>query len=314
MPTCIEDVAIVGAGLGGCAMAIALAKQGLSVTIYESRAHDAPALQSGVVLSPNGLRVLTRLGLYDRIKDQCYLSKFRCFKNDRDETVKKIVAADETLHGFCNHRLWRRILLDEMKSVLAEQGVTVRYQARFDGIVKEDRDCVSFTIDGSPRRASFLIAADGIHSMVRKYVAPEVEPAYTGVTGIIGHVPRDSVAWPYEDYERNATIQGKPSAIFFIPEDPEAKEIMVGMQVNYPEQSRADLERLQKDKDRQVAFFQRGYQDHGGTAQSIIDSVVAHKETCYIWPFLKMPQIDKWYSSSGRITMIGDAAHALPRR
>lgn len=308
----LENVAVIGAGLGGCAIAIALSRQGLPVTVYESRSKDASVLQSGVVLSPNGLRVMIHLGLYDRVKDKCYLSRYRCFKNDKDETISKVPSANEDLHGFCNHRLWRSIVLGEMKAMLAEQGVLVQYESRFEGIDSENETGVTFTINGSRQHASCLIASDGIHSTVRKYVAPGIEPYYTGVTAVIAHVPRTTVRWPYEDYERNATIQGKPSAIWFIPEDPEAKDIMVGLQVNYPEQSREDLDRLQQDKDRQVAFFQHGYDEHGSTAQSIIDAVASHKDTSYIWPFLKMSKIDKWYSNTGRVIMMGDAVHALP--
>lgn len=308
----LRDVAVIGAGLGGCAVAVALSKQGIPVTVYESRPKNSEVLHSGVVLSPNGLRVLDRLGLYSRIKDKCYTSNYRTFKNDRDETVKKVISADATLHGFCNHRLWRSVLLDEMKAMLDKQGVTIEYDARFEGITLEDEHGVNFLVNNTKHSASLLIASDGIHSTVRTYVAPHVEPYYTGTTGVIAHVPRASVAWPYEDYERNATIQGKPSAIFFIPEDPEAKTIMTGIQVNYPEQSRADLDRLQRDKDRQVAFYQHGYHDHGPTARSIIDAIVANKETCYIWPFLKMPKLDRWYSEAGKVIIVGDAAHALP--
>lgn len=312
MAALLKDVAVIGAGLGGCAVAIALSRQGIPVTVYESRPERAEVLHSGVVLSPNGLRVLDHLGLYNRIKDKCYTSNYRTFKNDRDETVKKVISADASLHGFCNHRLWRSALLDEMKAMLSEQGVTIQYGCRFGGIVSESEDGVSFTINGSNKRASLLVASDGIHSAVRKYVAPGIEPYYTGTTGVIAHIPRASVAWPYEDYERNATIQGKPSAIFFIPEDPEAKVIMTGIQVKLPEQSREDLDRLQRDTDRQVSFYQHGYEEYGPTARSIIDAIVANKDTCYIWPFFKTPTLERWHSSAGKVIIVGDAAHALP--
>lgn len=312
MSSLLENAAIIGAGLGGCAAAIALSKQGIPVTVYESKPQDSDVLHSGVQLTPNGLRVLDHLGLYSRIKGRCYISNYRTFKNDRDETVKKVTSGDAKQHGFCNHRIWRSVLLDTMKAMLAETSVDVKYDSRFEGIIGEDGRSVRFTINGSTQHASLLIASDGIHSTVRKLVAPGIEPYYTGVTGVISHIPRASVAWPYEDYERNATIHGKPSAIFFIAEDPEAKILMTGIQVNYPEQSREDLDHLQRDKDRQVAFYQHGYEEHGATAKSIIDAVVANKDACYIWPFMKMPKLERWYSDAGKFIIMGDAAHALP--
>lgn len=308
----LKNIAVIGAGLGGCAAALALSKQGIPVQVYESRSNHSKVLHSGVVLSPNGLRVLDHLGVYDRIKDKCYTSNYRTFKNDRDETVKKVISADAALHGFCNHRLWRSILLDEMKAMLAEQGVAIHYDAKFEGIDSENKDGVTFSVSGSQQASSLLIASDGIHSTVRKHIAPDIEPYYTGTTGVLCHVPRAAVDWPCEEYERNATIQGKPSAIFFIPEDPQARVIMTGIQVHYPEQSRTDLDQLQRDKDQLVSFYTKGYDEHGPTAKSIIDAVVDNKKSCYIWPFLKMPKLNRWYSNSGRIVLMGDAAHALP--
>lgn len=87
---------------------------------------------------------------------------------------------------------------------------------------------------------------------------------------------------------------------------------MIGTQVSYPEQSRRDLERLQHDKDKLVEFYRRGYDEHGATARSIIDSVTENKETLFIWPYLKMPKLPQWYSKSGRVVIVGDGAHALP--
>ena len=87
---------------------------------------------------------------------------------------------------------------------------------------------------------------------------------------------------------------------------------MIGMQVQYPEQSREDLERLQADHDKLAEFYRKGYDEWGHTARSIIDRVTENKETLYIWPFMKMPKLPRWYSDTGRIVIVGDGAHALP--
>ena len=54
---------------------------------------DSNVFASGVVLTPNGLRVLDRLDVFARIADRCYISTHRTFKNDKDETVRKTVVA-----------------------------------------------------------------------------------------------------------------------------------------------------------------------------------------------------------------------------
>lgn len=269
-------------------------------------------LKSGVVLTPNGLWVLDQLGVFARIKDRCFKATHRVFKNDKDETVRKTLVADESLYGYRNHRIWRKLLLDEMKAMLEERGVGIQYDSVFNGIESEDEQGVTFLINGKPRTASLLIGLDGIYSHVRHYLDPSIVPEYTGTTGVLAHIKRASVAWPYADYEPNATIQGKPGAIFFLPEDPQHEDIMIGMQVQYPEQSREDLEKLQTDYDRLLQFYRKGYEEHGATARSIIDRIAENRETLYIWPYLKMPKLGRWFSEAGRVVLAGDGAHALP--
>ena len=117
----------------------------------------------------------------------------------------------------------------------------MEYDLRFEGIVSDDEEGVSFTINGTHASTPpFSLPPTASTVRYASLSLPGIEPYYTGTTAIIAHIPRASVAWPYDDYERNATIQGKPSAIFFIPEDPEAKTIMTGLSKStFPEQSRA---------------------------------------------------------------------------
>jgi 2-polyprenyl-6-methoxyphenol hydroxylase-like FAD-dependent oxidoreductase len=231
--------------------------------------------------------------------------------NDNDEITKK-VAIGGIDFGYHNHRVWRGILLEEMRNMLKERSISIEYNSRFQGIVSDDDNGVSFLINESLHHASLLIGADGIYSTVRKHLAPDVVPEYTGLLGVLGHIKRSSVAWPYEDYEKNATIQSKPGAIFWIAEDPAGEDLMIGKQANHPEPSREELERLQADPDRLADFYRKDYDEYGPTARKIIDSVRDSKERLYAWPFLKMPRISQWYGESGRIVLVGDSVHALP--
>lgn len=327
----LDDVAIIGGGLGvrtffpsdlhqlkiecyiqGCALALALSAQNVAVKVYETRHPDSEILKSGIVLTPNGIWVLDKLGVFNRIKDRCYKARYRVFKNRNDETTRKTLTADESRYGYCNHRTWRKLILEEMRTMLAERSVAINYNCKFNGIVSDNSRGVKFRINDEVLDASILIGSDGVHSAVRQHLAPGIRPEYTGIIGVLAHIKRSSVDWPYEDYERNATIQDKPGAIFFIPEDAEGEEIMIGRQIQYPEQSREDLDRLQTDYDKLVDFYTKDYDEWGPTPKKIIDSIAANKETCYIWPFVRMPKLPQWYSDSGHVIIIGDGAHALP--
>lgn len=291
---------------------MALSSHNVPVTIYESRPAGSDILASGVVLTPNGLHILDHLGVLPRIKDRCYTTTYRTFKNDQDETIRKVLVATTEQYGYSNHRVWRKVLLEEMKQMLSERCIQIQYDSKFNGIASDGMDGVTFRINAVSCKASLLIGSDGVHSSVRNYLAPDIEPEYTGTVGIMAHIKRASVNWPYDDYERNATIQGKPGAFFFIPEDPQAEDIMIGMQAKYPQQSRDDLDRLQVDKTKLLDFYRKDYDEWGPTAQSIIDGVSERKETLFIWPYMRMPKMPRWYSETGRVILIGDGAHQIP--
>jgi 2-polyprenyl-6-methoxyphenol hydroxylase-like FAD-dependent oxidoreductase len=291
---------------------LALSEHKIPVKLYESRHPDSEVLKSGIVLTPNGIWVLDKLGIFNRIKDECYKARYRVFKNASDETTKKTLTADENRYGYCNHRTWRKVILEEMRKMLAERSVDIHFDSKFNGIVSDDAEGVKFRINDETLDASMLIGSDGVHSTVRQYIAPGIGPEYTGIIGVLSHIKRSAVEWPYEGYERNATIQDKPGAIFFIPEDAEAEDIMIGRQIQYPEQSREDLEKLQTDYDKLISFYRQDYDQWGTTARKIIDAITANKETCYIWPFVRMPTLPQWFSSTGCVIIIGDGAHAIP--
>ena len=311
-------VAIIGASLTGLILTLSLLHHELyqpsQIRLYDLRSSDTvdPASSSGVILTPNGLKVLDSLGILSRFAHLCWLSEYRTFKNDRDETVRKTLIANEGLYGYKNHRVWRRILLDVLLEMVKEKGVEIRWRSRFEGVVNEGEDRVVFKINGQEEVAGMLIGADGIHSNVRKYLCPDLKPEYTGVLGVLSHIRWDAVKWPYEDYERACTIQGKPGALVLMPEDRAGSVIMVAMQIKMEEQSREKWDALAKDKEWLSQYFRNRYEEWGSTAKSIIDAVTSDPDTLYMWPFMRMARLERWYSKTGRVVIMGDAAHALP--
>ena len=58
---------IAGAGIGGLATAIALSQTGFNVTLYE-RANKLEEFGAGLQLTPNATRILSQLGVLDRVR------------------------------------------------------------------------------------------------------------------------------------------------------------------------------------------------------------------------------------------------------
>ncbi|KAK4947857.1 hypothetical protein LTR10_013365 [Elasticomyces elasticus] len=312
------SVAIIGASLTGLSLALSLLQNELcspeDMTIFDLRAPEVPdpANASGVVLTPNGLAVLDSFGVLSRFRHLCWLSEYRTFKNDRDETVRKTLIANESLYGYKNHRVWRKTILEALLAAVQERNVSIKWQARFEKVVREDDHGVSFTVNGGEETADMLFGADGIHSTVRKYLDFGASPEYTGVTSVLSHIKRDEVRWPYESYEKACTIQGQSGALIMMPEDPEGSVVMVGKQVKMEPKSRQEWEEYGTHKDLLCQFYREGYEEWGPTAKQIIDAVCRSPETLYMWPFMRMAKLKRWFSGKGKTIIMGDAAHALP--
>lgn len=183
-------VAVVGAGVGGATVALALAQQGVDVTVYERRA-TAPAVGSGLGLARNGHRVLAGLGLEAALaRAGAPITTMRLLDAAGTETAHYDVGA---LLGMRRADLLRIVL-----SALPR------------GVVRHGRECVAVEAgvlrfaDGSTARADVVIAADGLHSRAAAAVGsrPALRPSGTSaLRGFVdGHglpdvLRRDQHAW-----------------------------------------------------------------------------------------------------------------------
>lgn len=61
-------LAIVGGGIAGLTLALALEKQGVNYILFEARDSLFPDEGASIGLLPNGLRILDQLGLLDEIE------------------------------------------------------------------------------------------------------------------------------------------------------------------------------------------------------------------------------------------------------
>src|SRR5882757_6600055 len=79
-PTTSGDIAIIGAGIAGLALALNLHARGIRTQIYEA----APSLREmgvGITLLPHAVRELTALGLAERIAAQAIENRESAFFN-----------------------------------------------------------------------------------------------------------------------------------------------------------------------------------------------------------------------------------------
>ena len=80
------EVVIVGAGIGGCALALALQQLGIRSRLLEAKAEIKP-LGVGLNLLPHAIRDLAQLGLEDQLAGKGVLTQQLCFYTGKGQRI-----------------------------------------------------------------------------------------------------------------------------------------------------------------------------------------------------------------------------------
>ncbi|UCE32182.1 MAG: FAD-dependent monooxygenase, partial [Burkholderiales bacterium] len=193
------EIIIVGGGIGGLTLALHLQARGRPCTVYEA----APALEPlglGINLLPHSTRILAEIGMLDALEQLAVTTAEAAFFNRFGQLVYREPAG--RFAGFRFPQL--SIHRGDLQLPLAHAW---RERAGADRLVLAHR-CIGFEQDAGgvtahfedtrtgerlpPRRGDLLIAADGLHSAVRRQLHPhESEPKYSGV-----NMWRGATLWP----------------------------------------------------------------------------------------------------------------------
>jgi 2-polyprenyl-6-methoxyphenol hydroxylase-like FAD-dependent oxidoreductase len=312
-------VTIIGAGLAGVTLALSLHKQGISSKIYELRGPDY-TFGGAIMLSPNALRVLDSLDVYSRIRNIGFNFETLTFMTDSkpDTTTGTYYFGHEKLYGYKALRIYRRVLLNELRKVAEERGIPILYHRKFTNIVSESAEGVTFAFDeNTVETTPILIGTDGIHSKVRKYLHPEIEPKYAGLIGLTYAFPSSTLRLPASQpnyASQPVSIHGPLGAYVLAPQNHDGSEMFAGRQFGYPAQGRDGWDALLKSKAELVGMLQGDMESWSDLVRSGLEqaSSAYAAETLNIWPFHSVPHFESWASEMGKVVIIGDAAHAIP--
>jgi len=309
----IKSAMIVGGGIGGLVTALKLHRVGVSVRVFES-VETIKALGVGINLLPHAVRVLTELGLSEELektglptRELIYVNKFgsKIWQEDRG------VHAGYRWPQYSIHRgRLQMLLLKAVKEQLGEDAVLtghhlLSFEQNEDSVLAHFENKKTGEHIGS-YTADVLIAADGIHSTVRKFYYPnEGLPKYSGrilwrgitestpfLTGksmiMAGFQDQKFVAYPVCP---DAATNGK-SLVNWIA------ELTIE---DMP--SRADWNK-EIDKNKFAPAFA-----NWNFGWLNVPQLIEQTKAVYEFPMVDRDPLTQW--TFGRVTLLGDAAHPM---
>jgi salicylate hydroxylase len=188
-------VAVVGGGIGGLVLALALRERGINIELYE-QADELREIGAAVALSANGTRELRRLGLGEQVESVSVVPSALVIRrwDSGDVIADHPMGRDgtyEATFGAPYYGVHRVALLQALADRLGDEGVNLG--RRCVGVDERDSGAELRFADGSSATADLVVGADGVHSVMRRHVVGEVRGTFSGTVGYRGLVPVEAM-------------------------------------------------------------------------------------------------------------------------
>lgn len=179
------NVAIIGGGISGYAMALGLQQNGIQTKIYERNKEDASNVGFGFLLLKNGIAAIETLGLKAKLLR----------KSNSINSFKAIHPNGEIIHTQPLENclaISRKNMLEIFEGEFGKENIY--YNNSFSNIIYDKEKCIKSIQfeNGLQLSANIFIASDGIKSRIREQLFPDIKLSSVGEREIVGivHLPQ----------------------------------------------------------------------------------------------------------------------------
>lgn len=301
MPRGRARIAIVGAGLGGLAAALALLRRGFEVRVYE-QAEALSEVGAGVQLSANATRVLFGLGLQDAVMASAVVpegKRIRLWNTGQSWKAFDVGPQSVELYGFPYVTLHRHDLQAALAAaVRALDPDAIVLGARCLGVDQDRAGVVLRLVEGRAARADLAVGADGVHSAVRESLFGKDAPSFTGVVAWRGVIPAERLE-PQLMQPLSVTWIGPGGHVVHYPL--RRGELMNFVSVVERRDWQVESWSVQGTTEECLGDYAGWHPD--------VHALIRAIERPYKWALFGREPMRRW--SSGRVTLLGDACHPM---
>ncbi len=305
-------VAIVGGGIGGLGLALALHARGLACDVYES-VPEVREIGVGITLLPHAMRELAALGVQPDLEavgienlESVFFNRWGQFiyREPRGRhagyALPELGVHRGKLHGILYRAVLQRLGADHVLTDHRCVGVEQDEACATLGFVRQSTGAAL-----PSARADVVIACDGVNSAVRRQFYPAEQVAFAGINTWRG-VTRHKPILTGKSYLRIGSIDTGKMVIYPIVDnlDPQGHQL-----VNWVAEIRREGSAMND-------------WNLGGRADDFVDIfadwrfdwldvpvLIRNADQILEYPMVDKDPVPRW--TFGRVTLLGDAAHPM---